>query len=905
MKKGIKIALIALLSVVAVAGATIGILYAVKGDYVRNRWALLTKDDKEYYEWVTDRRISSDTENIKNSKTDVSPDKIGNDTIVTASVSEELGKLIGLKDFAGFRDAGIEFETAKNSSDYGLVITPLYNNVDIISLAGVINTNDNRAMLGITSFSEDVVDISDKIAGLQDNEKFAGIIENYKDIFAKAAASSKDIDKEKAAEEYKRLMLILRGTPQEPSVEKNVTVNINGIAAEANVIGLKLNKSDIAGLLKDLIAESREKTHEYYAENAEDFDRTIDKLNEKIDEELADVSMSGDITLDVDDNGDIIGYSIKIKVNELSVKLKCLTEKTENDVRTGVELDINTIKALSAMITSVKTETATEVSVNIEPGELISTFIGMPEACIQIESKCTDNDNGGLSVDFDMQLEKTPGDADKLAEIKFSSKSGEAYSELPLPLKEGKLFDFSTIADSEYVDVEKGIDYLIGKLKAINDPEFNNFITNMLGGILGDTDIVEFLETMKDSGLAGMLSTQLKAILGGNENTPETDNSSVNNTPDTNGSDGQEAGLSEENNVTPETAQPENTEEEKPAIPVREFVPYDAAFTLGYYSRFVKNIDYKNLEYDARIFDEVATDPSVARNAFLEECGRDSHFAASEGYEAQFKDDFYFSASAILAGRVIPGYSFENCYALLGRYDYGEGIDDRIVGMKVGDTVDLEMTLDSRYGAFEGYKGTFRITCTDIAKYVEPEWTESYIVDCLGYPSLEECDIAIGNDGGTENVFNGKCKDDMTIFEDIKNSVFESVEFEEFNDVAYGLFLGYINRFYLIRDGICYNDYFEQCVAPTLAPNTDLEEYNRAFFSILMKKLAVYAYIAEEEGITLSAEQMQKLAETDAEVAGMSVEEFYNRYPDDYFCNMLIGELCDRFFFENANIIRE
>ena len=903
MKKGIKIALIALLSVIVIAGAAIGILYAVKGNYVRNRWALLTKDDKEYYEWVTDRRISLDAENIKNAKTDVSPDKFGNDTKITVSMSEELGKLIGLKDFVGFKDAGIEFKTAINSDDYGFVITPSYNNVDIISLAGAVNTTDKRAMLGITSFTDDVVDISDLIAKLLDNEKLAGIIDDYKDIFAKAAASSKDIDKEKVAEEYKRLMLILRGTPQEPSVEKNVNVNINGIAAEANVIGLKLNKSDIAGLLKDLIAESREKTHEYYAENAEDFDRTIDKLNEKIDEELADVSMSGDITLDVDDNGDIIGYSIKVKINELSVKLKCLTEKTENDVKTGVELDINTIKALSALITSVKTETTTEVSVNIKPGELISTFIGMPEACIQIESKCTDNDNGGMSVDFDMQLEKTPGDADKLAEIKFSSKSGEAYSELPL--QNGKRFDFSSIADSEYVDVEKGIDYLIGKLKAINDPEFNNFITNMLGGILGDTDIIEFLETMKDSGLAGMLSTQLKAILGENDAAPEADNSSAINKPDTGVSDVPESDPPEENNDTPETTQPDNTEEEKPAIPVREFVPYDASFSLGYYSRFVKNIEYKNLEYDARVFDVVATDPTVARNAFLEECGRDSHFTAPEGYEAQFKDDFYFSASAILAGRVVPGYSFDNCYAMLGRYDYGEGIDDRIVGMKVGDTVDLEMTLDSRYGAFEGYKGTFRITCTDIAKYVEPEWTESYIVDCLGYPSLEECDIAIGNNGGTENVFTGKCKDDITVFEDIKNSVFDSVEFEEFNDVAYGLFLGYINRFYLIRDGICYNDYFEQCVVPTLAPDTDLVEYNRAFFSVLMKKLAVYAYIAEKEGINLSAEQMQKLAETDAEAAGMSVEEFYNRYPDDYFCNMLIGELCDRFIFESANIIRE
>ena len=160
MKKGIKIALIALLSVIVIAGAAIGILYAVKGNYVRNRWALLTKDDKEYYEWVTDRRISLDAENIKNAKTDVSPDKFGNDTKITVSMSEELGKLIGLKDFVGFKDAGIEFKTAINSDDYGFVITPSYNNVDIISIAGAVNTTDKRAMLGITSFTDDVVDIS-------------------------------------------------------------------------------------------------------------------------------------------------------------------------------------------------------------------------------------------------------------------------------------------------------------------------------------------------------------------------------------------------------------------------------------------------------------------------------------------------------------------------------------------------------------------------------------------------------------------------------------------------------------------------------------------------------------------------------------------------------------------------
>ncbi len=103
-------------------------------------------------------------------------------------------------------------------------------------------------------------------------------------------------------------------------------------------------------------------------------------------------------------------------------------------------------------------------------------------------------------------------------------------------------------------------------------------------------------------------------------------------------------------------------------------------------------------------------------------------------------DEVVMDIVPIIAGMPYNEASYSDCYAYLGEDWYGEGLDEKIIGAKIGDVIDVEATLGDSFGLFSGYHGKFRVTVTDIHKYVRPEWTEAFIVDRLGYKSLEACE---------------------------------------------------------------------------------------------------------------------------------------------------------------------
>ena len=56
--KGLKIALIVIAAILVLAGAVFAYIYSTKKEYVQNKWAMMTKDDTEYFRWVMDKNIA-------------------------------------------------------------------------------------------------------------------------------------------------------------------------------------------------------------------------------------------------------------------------------------------------------------------------------------------------------------------------------------------------------------------------------------------------------------------------------------------------------------------------------------------------------------------------------------------------------------------------------------------------------------------------------------------------------------------------------------------------------------------------------------------------------------------------------------------------------------------------------
>ena len=89
-------------------------------------------------------------------------------------------------------------------------------------------------------------------------------------------------------------------------------------------------------------------------------------------------------------------------------------------------------------------------------------------------------------------------------------------------------------------------------------------------------------------------------------------------------------------------------------------------------------------------------------------------YAAGPSDVIEKGDKITFDAALVVFGKAVDSYSYSDNTAVIGRYEYGAGIDDKLLGMKAGDSKDIELTLDERYGSFAGFTGTFRITVTKI-----------------------------------------------------------------------------------------------------------------------------------------------------------------------------------------------
>lgn len=922
MKKGVKIAIISVVSLLVTAGAVFAVLYATKKEYVQNWWAMLTRSDTEYYQWVANRSLDRNVEQMKNIELPALPDTLSSDFRVSASVSKEFGELVGLQNFEGFNEAGLELKASKlDNSEYNLALSPFYNGVNILQLALNMNTDSGELYVGIPDYTLDSIALSEYFGtplkelvgrvvladgtdpfeqlGISKNESVASLL---KSLFAEYSSAYNKINPEELSELYGQLMVLCRDSVDEAVLTKNVQPNVRGITAECNTLTARIKKAAILKAIEGYLDILEQNS---YADTNEEMKGQVSSLflnlKQRLEQLFEEEAISAELVLYIDKKGDVLGGELKVTYNEIKVKITVLSEKTdEYTTKTGIELEVNTIRALNIIAEYKKTETGSVLSVNAKPGAMVTGFIGKKDICLLMDCRNNRSADGGSDSEIDIRIKESESADSNLAAVKLNYQAVAKSSDSFVKTSGDRVHTTEDIVSTEYIDVTRAANFAIDRIDTINNEGFNNFVANMLGKTpLGVIDPKVLLVNLRDTGVTDMLTNQIKAFLAPGETLepvqeteqPEDSEESSQELPDTSEEEGSDI---EQAAVEPEEVTPE------PEV----FVPYDYSTSKAFLADYVEELTYSGITYDPKIYITVDEDPTVARNSFLELCGRDSYYAAPEGYSIQMGDEFYFSACAVVAGFVVDGYSYDNCYALMGRYDYGDGIDDKIVGMRVGESKDLVLTLDSRFGAFEGYTGTFRITCTAIKKYVEPEWSEAYIVGCLGYESLEACDLSIGNTGEPSLVFMGEYKDRATLRSEIRAAVFDSLKLKEFDSLAYTRYRIVYDREQLMSGGMTYYEYFENNVLPGVPEGNDIALYRDLYFRDMVKEQmvedAVMAYIAAKEGITLTADNMESLVTSYAEPLGMSLEEVFAQYGEESVNNAIINNLAEEYIYTSA-----
>ena len=764
--KGLKIALIVIAAILVLAGAVFAYIYSTKKEYVQNKWAMMTKDDTEYFRWVMDKNIAKIEEDFAKCQEEAKSQAVngtGNveseagewdaEGSLSVSLNQELGSMFFGKTFAGILDAGVKYDISKDrNKNLGVNLIPFYKNVDLLEATAVINADEKRLFAAVPSYRPEAIELSaifedslDKVNAakekLQQDVDFDHLkskLESLKDSFN--------------GERLDWTIHVVYDRCGEATLEKEKDIAINGLEMkEANVLNVRLQKQECIEIVTmyldsieqdlknitpdiDAITSTVSGLGSIFGDMAGTVEIFSDKLTSDgfesawaaaradILKKLEDASVSADLSFYVDDKGYIKGGSFKLNYNETKIKLdelKLKADEIDNETYINknasvngetvcaMEISLNGLKLASVLSEKENKDGKNLFNIEIKPGGMIEALVkGASNWVLTINGNISDKASGKHDIDLKVNLNGTNGE---LAHIYLvnSLKTGESHQ--LLNLSDENIIDIMDLADTDYIDLTEILKPILGKLDEINDEGLNNFLSSFMQSELGLTDMdVPGLKMMVDSGLTSagnaIVKERLKKALGIE---PPYDYSSI--------------------------AEKPKMSKDAEGVYLYSWDVFKGASADHVYA----GLNFKVYDY----FDKpeaYKADLEAEKIKFLEPyMGQTFEREGTADDYVEMGDKVVFDVIPLLGGVAIESYAYLGEKTTVGNYDYGPGIDDKLVGVKKGETREVELTLGDGFGTFSGYTGMFRVTIQDITKVVEAGWTEKFIVGQLGYESVE------------------------------------------------------------------------------------------------------------------------------------------------------------------------
>ena len=891
MKKGVKIALIAVVSVLVVLGAGFAVVYATQGDYVRNSWAMLTKNDKEYLQWTTEKNLDRGMEAVK---TMYEEKKEIDEFTLTSDASFEIGnallELVAPVSIRDIKPVNLFSQIAYKDSDLGTQFGIGYNNVDILSLASQINLENKELYLAVPEYKKEAIDLSElmqidlsslfsdeQISRL--NEKFAesgmdinasakdfkdpaSIILFFKDAFLQGYENGQSKGKEYFDEEalnsieFRDVVLDYIENLDSVELEKNVDVNVNGISTTCNSLTFELTKKDIINVVlnfldknEDSLKTALKKVLEESKGEAE-FDKFLDEMKKELQKaaDNKEVSFGFDVVLYVDKEGKYIGANIRFSVDSYKFRVEFINSDSKEDAeagieRFGMEISMNSTTLAKISVVKGKEDDYNTCEITVVPGSMINTLIGEKKNLeLKIKSK---NRPGEDETDTQFDIAVNMNDA------KFASLSLSFLfkNKAEFVIDKANSVALSKLGESGYFSIRDLANYGFGKLEEVNDSNLINFINSSLESFPGDihsyddlkksflgTDTTE-LDTMINQSLTKGINTILDAIKSG----------ALFAMSDS----GAEKFFAD-------------------AFSLKPAVDLDAplAFPQNELAGIVIPFDYGDLDVDTYYME--IPNPNDYIEPFLAECSSKSVLSSDASRTVQMNDKILFNAVPILAGFEVSTYEYTGVPTTIGKYEYGDGIDDMLIGMHSGESKKLELTLDDRFGDFAGYSGTFKITVAGIYDVVEPAWTDEYIVSALGYASLDDCMNTLCPDMSAKRIDKSGEEIENDLEQFVLDNFVDKAKMapycEKYADILEKVFDRQIQS--IDRDMyLSYTDYLKS----KGLSDSEAEEQLNIQIARNVARLGIDAYIVEKDGLEISYRDL--LSEL---VPGASDEDMIN-----------------------------
>ena len=243
-------------------------------------------------------------------------------------------------------------------------------------------------------------------------------------------------------------------------------------------------------------------------------------------------------------------------------------------------------------------------------------------------------------------------------------------------------------------------------------------------------------------------------------------------------------------------------------------------------------------------------------------------------------------------GEEFAGGSAEGGDLELGSGTMIDGFEDGLIGLKKGDTKELNLTFpeDYREAALAGQSVVFDVTVNAVKEKRDPELTDEFVQSISDYQTVEEYRQGIRDEILTQRQESVDLQIQQTVLQNVvDNSQFDlsrnaisrryNAQIDQYQEQAkmYGMRLSQLAQSYGMDEG-------------------SFKEYVYASVEDDAKNQLVLNTIAAQEGIAVTDEARQELADMN----GQTVEEGVEAYGQESFDQMALNRQVMKFLAENA-----
>ena len=312
----------------------------------------------------------------------------------------------------------------------------------------------------------------------------------------------------------------------------------------------------------------------------------------------------------------------------------------------------------------------------------------------------------------------------------------------------------------------------------------------------------------------------------------------------------------------------------------------------GDYSQYVTLGDYKNLS--AELVVEKVTDEE------LDEYEKEQldEFVTYEEVGGSVKEGQLVQTSLLAkdGDEVVYDFADDGYELVIGRADFGIEVDEALIGGRIGDVLDFDVSYDEDYEDVElgGKNISYHIEIQNISDIIYPELTSEFLKENFGEQSVE----AWRNTLKEELTSSHQADAEENMRDDLVQQAIDGSQINGYPTDLYKAkreavqadYQSYANMF-----GCTLEDIYEMF-------EIDEKELEEQYLDETYRTM-VLAVIRQQENLALTDEQMQeKMEEYAAENEYDSVEELLVDYDEDGLRQYFLDEEAKDFLEEHANI---